>query len=60
MALNLGWLFSSDTPFLDYGCSTVNTKLISKLALVQQGACTFNTEVEHTLDAGISNILVSG
>ncbi|TGO21400.1 hypothetical protein BPAE_0222g00140 [Botrytis paeoniae] len=54
MAPNLGWLLSSDTPILDYGCSTINTTLIGKFAPVQRGACTFNTKIEHALGADYS------
>ncbi|TGO48041.1 hypothetical protein BCON_0254g00130 [Botryotinia convoluta] len=54
MAPNLGWLLHGDNLILDYGCSAINTTLIGKFAPVQQGACTFNTEFEHALDADYS------
>ncbi|RAL59204.1 hypothetical protein DID88_006659 [Monilinia fructigena] len=51
------WADNYDTSVVDDGCSSFNTSLTGKIALIRRGTCTFDTKVSNAIAAGATYVM---
>ncbi|KAB8289500.1 hypothetical protein EYC80_010660 [Monilinia laxa] len=51
------WADNYDTSVVDDGCSSFNTNLTDKIALIRRGTCTFDTKVSNAIAAGATYVM---